>query len=81
MSKPDGWLTNWKMPSPSSRFDEGPDLVLYYKHLLVLLGNSQYEWHFNQEDRLSPSQQSFAKAQLNLFQTWWKNWAGKTYRT
>ena len=63
-----------------SRFDEGPDLVLYYKYLLVLLGSSQYELHFNQTDRLSPSQQAFAKAQLNLFQTWWKNWAGKTYR-
>ena len=62
-----------------SRFDEGPDLVLYYKHLLVLLGNNQYELHFNKEDRLSPSQQAFAKTQLNLFQTWWNNWAGRSY--
>jgi 4-hydroxy-tetrahydrodipicolinate synthase len=63
-----------------SRFDEGPDLVLYYKHLLVLLGDSRYELHFNESDRLSPSQQAFAKAQLNLFRMWWNNWAGKTYR-
>jgi len=56
-----------------SRFDEGPDLVLYYKHLLVLLGNSRYELHFNKQDRLSPSQQTFAKSQLNMFQTWWNN--------
>jgi 4-hydroxy-tetrahydrodipicolinate synthase len=47
----------------------------------VLLGDSRYELHFNQDDRLSPSQQAFAKSQLNLFQTWWNNWAGKTYRT
>ena len=64
-----------------SRFDEGPDLVLYYKHLLVLLGNSQYELHFNKEDRLSPSQQTFAESQLKLFQKWWDNWSGTTYRT
>ena len=64
-----------------SRFDEGPDLVLYYKHLLVLLGNHKYELHFNQEDRLSPSQQTFAETQLKLFQKWWSNWSGKSYRT
>ena len=64
-----------------SRFDEGPDLVLYYKYLLVLLGDSKYELHFNKEDRLSPSQQAFAETQLKLFQTWWNNWAGKTYQT
>ncbi len=63
-----------------SRFDEGPDLVLYYKYLLVLLGDSHYELHFNQDDQLSPSQQAFAKSQLKLFQAWWNNWAGKTYR-
>lgn len=62
-----------------SRFDEGPDLVLYYKHLLVLLGDSRYERHLNQDDRPSPSQQAFAKSQLSLFQTWWNNWAGKSY--
>jgi 4-hydroxy-tetrahydrodipicolinate synthase len=63
-----------------SRFDEGPDLVLYYKYLLVLLGDRRYELHFNPDDRLSPSQQVFAASQLKLFQTWWKQWPGKTYR-
>lgn len=62
-----------------SRFDEGPDLVLYYKYLLVLLGDHDYELHFNETDRLSPSQTHFVEAQLKLFQTWWSNWAGKTY--
>jgi 1-pyrroline-4-hydroxy-2-carboxylate deaminase len=59
-----------------SRFDEGPDLVLYYKHLLVLLGDADYELNFDESDRLSPSQARFAEAQLNLFQQWWKNWSG-----
>ena len=62
-----------------SQFDEGPDLVLYYKYLLVLLGDSDYELHFNESDRLSPSQQHFAEAQLKLFQQWWSHWSGKSY--
>ncbi len=62
-----------------STFDEGPDLVLYYKYLLVLLGESDYERHFNPTDRLSPSQQQFAAAQLKLFQDWWQNWPGTSY--
>ena len=62
-----------------SLFDEGPDLVLYYKYLLTLLGDSDYELQINPTDQLSPSQKQFAKTQLNQFQTWWKNWAGKDY--
>ena len=66
--------------SELSQFDEGPDLVLYYKYLLVLLGDTDYELHFNESDRLSPSQQHFAEAQLKLFQQWWSHWPGKTHR-
>lgn len=62
-----------------SQFDEGPDLVLFYKYLLVLLGDPDYERHFNDADRLSPSQQHFAEAQLKLFQKWWAQWPGKSY--
>ena len=62
-----------------STFDEGPDLVLYYKYLLVLLGESDYERHFNETDRLSSSQQQFAKTQLKLFQDWWQDWPGTSY--
>jgi 4-hydroxy-tetrahydrodipicolinate synthase len=62
-----------------STFDEGPDLVLYYKYLLALLGDSDYELHLNPTDALSPSQRHFAKAQLELFQRWWKSWPGKSY--
>jgi 4-hydroxy-tetrahydrodipicolinate synthase len=60
-----------------SRFDEGPDLVLYYKYLLVLLGDTDYELNFNESDQLSPSQKHFAEAQLKLFQQWWNNWPGR----
>jgi len=60
-----------------STFDEGPDLVLYYKYLLVLLGDDVYQRHFNSSDALSPSQQAFAHSQLQLFQQWWQNWPGK----
>ena len=62
-----------------SRFDEGPDLVLYYKHLLVLLGDEDYRLHFNETDELTPTQKHFAEAQLKLFQAWWKDWPGKDY--
>lgn len=62
-----------------STFDEGPDLVLYYKYLLTLLGDADYELHFNATDCLSPSQKHFAASQLTLFQAWWERWPGKSY--
>ena len=36
-----------------STFDEGPDLVLYYKYLMVLEGNPEYEHHIHPADRKS----------------------------
>ena len=60
-----------------STFDEGPDLVLYYKYLLTLLGESEYQHHFNATDQLSPSQKQFATSQLTAFQDWWNNWPGR----
>lgn len=62
-----------------STFDEGPDLVLYYKYLLVLLGDADYAWHFNSSDQLTASQAGFAKAQLELFLDWWANWPGRSF--
>lgn len=60
-----------------STFDEGPDLVLFYKYLLVLLGNEDFRLNFNETDHLSPSQAGYAEAQLQQFLTWWENWPGK----
>ena len=62
-----------------STFDEGPDLVLYYKYLLTLVGDSDYQYHFNESDALSDSQRHFAEAQLITFQAWWASWPGKSY--
>lgn len=59
-----------------STFDEGPDLVLYYKHLMVLQGSREYLHHFNDTDALSPSQKAFATQQLELFKNWYANWPG-----
>ncbi|MBI1311061.1 dihydrodipicolinate synthase family protein [bacterium] len=59
-----------------SKYDEGPDLVLYYKHLMVLEGNPEYEHHFNRTDALSPSQRGFIEAQWGQFKDWWNNWPG-----
>jgi dihydrodipicolinate synthase/N-acetylneuraminate lyase len=57
-----------------SSFDEGVDLVLYYKYLMVLAGNPEYELHFNETDSLSLSQRHYAKTQLQLFKTWYGSW-------
>jgi 4-hydroxy-tetrahydrodipicolinate synthase len=62
-----------------STFDEGPDLVLCYKYLLVLSGDPDYELHFYETDQLSPSQKHFVEAQYKLFMDWWDNWPGKDY--
>ncbi len=60
-----------------STFDEGPDLVLYYKYLMVLEGNPEYEHHLNATDRLSSSQRAFIHAQWQLFRNWWNSWPGR----
>ncbi len=60
----------------SGDFDEGPDLVLYYKYLMVLEGNPDYEHHFNQSDALSPSQRELIRSQWELFRQWWSSWPG-----
>ncbi len=59
-------------------FDEGPDLVLHYKYLMVLEGNPEYEYHFNATDKLSPSQKEFMRSQWQLFRSWWSKWPGRS---
>src|SRR5436190_6383212 len=54
-----------------SSFDEGPDLVLFYKYLMVLEGNPEYELHFCETDALSVSQERYAEQQLKLFKAWY----------
>jgi 4-hydroxy-tetrahydrodipicolinate synthase len=59
-----------------STFDEGPDIVLHYKWLMVLEGHGAYEHHINPSDALSPTQRAFTEAQWRLFRDWWGGWRG-----
>jgi 4-hydroxy-tetrahydrodipicolinate synthase len=58
-----------------STWDAGPDLVLFFKYLLVLNGEKEYELHFNETDALSPAQQRFAEQSLKRFRTWYATWS------
>ncbi|WP_322896064.1 MULTISPECIES: dihydrodipicolinate synthase family protein [unclassified Yoonia] len=58
-----------------SSWDEGTDLVLYYKHMMVLQGDAEYSLHFNATDALTPSQQGWAEAQLTQFRAWYAEWS------
>lgn len=57
-----------------SSFDEGADLVLYYKYMMVLEGHAEYALHFNETDALSESQRGYVEAQYTLFRTWYAAW-------
>ena len=59
-----------------SKYDEGPDLVLYYKHLMVLEGHPEYQYHLNPSDKLSDSQKAFLTQQWSQFKSWWEQWPG-----
>ncbi len=58
-----------------SSFDEGPDLVLYFKYILFLQGEKEYELNFIETDELSASQRGYAETQLKLFKTWYAEWS------
>ncbi len=57
-----------------SSFDEGPDLVLYYKHLMVLTGNAGYALNFNETDVLTDAQRNYLERQYELFVEWYGAW-------
>ena len=56
-------------------FDEGCDLVLYFKHMLVLQGEAEYALHFCETDALSAAQRGYAEAQFRLFNDWYAAWS------
>jgi 1-pyrroline-4-hydroxy-2-carboxylate deaminase len=58
-----------------SSFDEGTDLVLYYKYLMVLNGELEYTLHFYDTDVLSDSQRRYAQTQYALFREWYAQWS------
>jgi dihydrodipicolinate synthase/N-acetylneuraminate lyase len=59
-----------------SSYDEGPDLVLYYKHLMVLEGNAEYAHQVNPSDRLAATQRAQLESQWQQFRRWWDSWPG-----
>ncbi|MFC5430171.1 dihydrodipicolinate synthase family protein [Paraburkholderia denitrificans] len=58
-----------------SSFDEGTDLVLFYKYLMVLNGDKEYTLHFNETDVLSDAQRNYAESQYALFRNWYREWS------
>lgn len=56
-------------------FDVGVDLVLYFKHLMVLKGHEEYRLNINETDELSPSQAGYCEAQFHQFNTWFESWS------
>lgn len=60
-----------------SSFDEGVDLVLFYKYLLVLNGEEQYRLHFNPTDELTTAQRHYVENQYRLFKSWYAGWSAQ----
>jgi 4-hydroxy-tetrahydrodipicolinate synthase len=58
-----------------SSFDEGADLVLYFKHMMVMKGDKEYTLHFNETDALTDSQRGYCEAQFKLFNSWYAEWS------
>ena len=58
-----------------STWDAGPDLVLFFKYLLVLNGEKEYALLFNETDALTPAQAGFAEQALQRFRTWYGAWS------
>ncbi len=59
-----------------STYDEGPDLVLYYKALMVLEGHTEYEHQINATDQLTPAQREDLVQQWTQFKTIWNRFPG-----
>ena len=59
-----------------ARIDEGPDLVLYFKRMMVLEGNPGYAYALNPDDELSSSQRAFVDWHWARFRRWWDAWHG-----
>ncbi len=66
--------------STLARFDEGPDLVLCFKRLMVLEGHAEYAHPVQATDALSASQRAFVDQAWQRFRRWWDAWPGKSAR-
>jgi dihydrodipicolinate synthase/N-acetylneuraminate lyase len=56
-------------------FDEGPELVLFFKYLLVLNGEEEYRLHFSETDQLNDAQRHYCEEQYSLFKSWFSDWS------
>ena len=61
-----------------ARFDEGPDLVLGFRRLMVLEGHDEYAHPVLASDALSASQQAFVDDAWQRFRRWWESWPGRS---
>ena len=61
-----------------ARLDEGPDLVLCFRRLMVLEGHADYALPVLASDALSASQQTFVDGAWRRFRRWWESWPGKS---
>lgn len=59
-------------------FDEGPDLVLYFRRLMVLDGNPEYACPLHPDDELGRSQRAYADWHWARLRRWWDQWPGAT---
>ena len=60
-----------------ARFDEGPDLVLGFRRLMVLEGHAEYAHPLLESDALSAPQQAFVDGAWQRFRRWWDGWPGR----
>lgn len=61
-----------------ARFDEGPDLVLCFRRLMVLEGCADYACPMLASDVLSAPQQAFIDSAWRRFRRWWGCWPGRS---
>ena len=61
--------------SALAKFDEGPDLVLYFKRLMVLEGDPDYAHAVNPDDKLNRSQHAYVDSHWARFRRWWDAWS------
>ena len=57
-----------------ARFDEGPDLTLYYRQLAAWCGTENLAKTVDPHDALTAAQRRYAKTQLELFRRWYAHW-------
>lgn len=62
---------------PLALHDEGSDLVLYYRQLMVLEGRPEYARRIDPSDVLSDSQRAHLERQWRQFRAWWDSWPGR----